>query len=271
MTGPTRSTNAKAEPGFRCWLQQLDSEAKKLPRAQSWLEYPVFMFARHPRLQPKRIKTGARMSELIHESGFNTFNKVVGNWEKRISEHSKTCRAIQGLTPGQRKQLAALVFDIECEFEEFSDSKIKRSQWRKLASEAKSRQQTIQKKIDKAKAALKDLQKYAHDLHRFHGLSNIGDIASQCEERLDTPIPKRTFELSGEVCDSPVTFAMLKLYCFFREECRQTGDESEVRVALIRNNFWPEKYAPRVPFRPKYDGTESQGCDAVHTAVGRYY
>jgi hypothetical protein len=272
VKGPTRSKNTKAGPRFRCWLQQLDLEAKKLPRAQSWLEFPVFMFARYPLLQPKRLKTGDRKRRSLIETGFNTFNKVVGNWEKRISEHSEACRAIRGLTSGQRKQLAALVFDIECEFEEFADSKETRSKIRPLSSEAKRRQRTIQRKIEKTKAALEDLQKYAYDLHHFHGLSNIGDIASQCLERLKTPIPKRTFELSGEVGNSPVTFAMLKLYCFFREECRQTGDESEVRVALIRNEFWvEERYAKRVLVRHEYNGEQSQGCDTVHTAVGRYY
>jgi len=69
----------------------------------------------------------------------------------------------------------------------------------------------------------------------------------------------------------PTTFAMVQLYWLLRHGCGLTGDESEVRVALIRNFFWAPLGVPKVKFRPFYEEGESQGCSAVRQAVRRFH
>lgn len=69
----------------------------------------------------------------------------------------------------------------------------------------------------------------------------------------------------------PVASCMVQLYWFFRRGCRVSGNDSEVRVALIRNSFWTKLGESPVSFRPTYKSAESAGCPAVDAAVRRFH
>jgi hypothetical protein len=166
--------------------------------------------------------------------------------------------------------LAALVNDTVCELTDYTDRKEPLEHRRKLASEAARRRRMLGRKLANARASLKDLRNYAQCLDSLHGMQSIGDAARECLKRLNVPLRKRTFEPLGSSSDNPTAFGMVRLYWFFGHGCRLSGDESEVRVALIRNAFWREFGVETVPYRAKYEDAQSKGCEAVHVVVNRF-
>ncbi len=71
---------------------------------------------------------------------------------------------------------------------------------------------------------------------------------------------------------NPVAPCMVRLYWFFRHGCGISGDQSEVRVALLRNAFWKKFNISSVEYRNRFDreSAEPAGCPAVIEAVRRY-
>jgi len=64
----------------------------------------------------------------------------------------------------------------------------------------------------------------------------------------------------------PRQLGIVEFYWFFRNECRCSGREAKVRVAMIANAF----LASKLKYKPNYRDAESQGCSAVRVAVARY-
>lgn len=240
-------------------LAELDARAATLPRARSWLNYPYFMFARFPHLRP--LKNG------------KTFWQKLEEWENRIESDSKAARALADLNPDLRQQLAALLVDIIAELEMYR-KKISRPP-KTFVAEAERRKRMLLRKREKARRELENLRDYARNLDRLLA-GDDEEAARRCLEILsgigDFDHAAILEVLSGQhpVPDDPAVRGMVDLYWFFRQCCGLTGDEAEVRVALLRNTFWTKYGVAEVDYRPTYIAGESKGCQAVHEAVRRF-
>jgi hypothetical protein len=240
-------------------LADLDVRATTLPRARNWLNYPYFMFARYPHLRP--LMSG------------KTFWQRLGTWEHRIESDSKARRALADLEPELRKQLAAFCVDVISELEMHA-KKVSRPP-KTFAAEAKRRARMLKRKRERVRRELKNLLRYASSLDRLLA-GDDEEVARRCLEILggirDYSQIQTLEALRGPhpVPDDPIVRGMVDLYWFFRQYCKLTGDEAEVRVAILRNAFWTEYGASRVEYLPAYRTGESQGCSAVHEAVRRF-
>jgi hypothetical protein len=240
-------------------MADLDAQAATLPKARSWLTYPYFMFARYPHLRP--LKNGG------------TFWQKLEAWENRIESDSKAARALADLNPDLRQQLAALLVDIIAELEMYR-KKISRPP-KTFVAEAERRKRMLLRKREKARRELENLRSYARDLDRLLA-GDDEEAAGRCLEILagigdyDHASILKALRGAHPVPDDPTVRGMVDLYWFFRQCCGLTGDEAEVRVALLRNTFWAKYGVAEVDYRPAYIAGESKGCQAVHEAVRRF-
>jgi hypothetical protein len=183
---------------------------------------------------------------------------------------------LQGLTKEQQIQLAALMVDVASDLEKYRNRKQAQVWFRSLGREGPRRQRMLLRKVAKVRQALDDLHKYAESLDPSVG-SEYQQAADAALAQLSVLGGARPFEplldLSAElrgIAGDPTSFSMVQLYWFFRHECGLSGDESEVRVAVLRNELWHEYGVDRVAYRPRYEDAESRGCQAVHEAVRRF-
>lgn len=147
----------------------------------------------------------------------------------------------------------------------------------------------LHKKLMKARKAVEELKNYAQDSKEWSYSGSPSCVARQmlgtdyrnaankALKALDDkhfPTAQEHIEIESQSLASEnedvAVFGMVKLYWFFRHGCGLTGDESEVRVARLRNAFWTEHGVSTVPFRAEYFTGQSQGCEAVHVAVIRF-
>lgn len=263
------------------WLERLDQEARTLPKAMNWLEpYGPFMLIRYANLRPEPHPHDLRSTQTVDE------------WKSRIAGHTDTAFCLKGLNSEQRKQLSALLLDIETAFEN-NNIQRGRSKWaRQLSNEARRRTRVLDRKLLKARKAVESLMSYAKD----SGTGNSADLPSHAaRQTLGYPyrtaaaralralvVPSGVAPVMPDVDvyesltseyptpDAPEVFGMVKLYWLFRHECGLSGHESEVRVARLRNAFWIEYEVRPVKLRATYRAGESIGCNAVHAAVRRF-
>jgi hypothetical protein len=179
---------------------------------------------------------------------------------------------VDGLDDHQRKQLAALLLDTITALESYKTYRRSAKRVNKLAREPGG-VRTLNKKIEKAQAAVKELGDYARRLD----IQDVSIVADLCFKKLSvlligdtTPQFYNSIKAMYPTPKDPVGLCMVQLYWFFRHGCGLKGREAEVRVALLRNGFWKELGVYEVPFRPEYKTGESRGCDAVHEAVRRF-
>jgi hypothetical protein len=187
------------------------------------------------------------------------------------------------LSPQQRQQLSALLFDTSSAFEENEVDRRARHLRASLANEAQQRTRVLNRKLVAARKAVQRLYDYAGNLEGKEATLNearrmLGHpyacAASHALAALEVQgIPVEEYEsLKSQYStdDAPETFGMVCLYWFFRYGCGLTGDESELRVAWLRNAFWTEYGISKVRYRAKYKPGVSKGCDSVHVAVTRF-
>lgn len=254
------------------WLKNLDEKANTLTRAGSWLQpYGPFMLARYPNLRPEPIA-----------------EKLFAEWESRIANHSETTVCLDGLNSEQRKQLSALMIEIAESFELQAPDRRRSQLAQAVLREEKRRTNMLKRKLEKARKAVEALFSYAEDSESGHepvarshdARKIIGQpyaIAAANALR-DLQAVNRSVDVDfwksvKDECqplDHPESFAMVRLYWFFKHECGLTGDDSEVRTARLRNAFWTKRGGSKVDYRPEYEAAQSQGCDAVRAAVRRY-
>jgi hypothetical protein len=189
----------------------------------------------------------------------------------------ETQRALQGLDRPLRKQLAGLVLETYVELEKHFDEKEKKRRFPSL-----HRERVLLQKVARARQLLEELRNDAKHLctqtsnipHVQRAADSIRRLAEHYLEEtsniLDRFGPARSFEPLPRIAQNPTTFAMVKLYWFFRHGCRLSGHEAEVRTALIRNAFWKKFGIPPVEFFREYRPDQSMGCPAVHQAVLRF-
>jgi len=270
------------------WLQELDREAATLPRAANWLEYGPLMLARYANLRPQPIP-GNPHSQIACESGEKVAAQQFAEWESRIAKNTEAAGCLVGLSAELRKQLAALLLETMAELDD-QPALDRGSQFRRcLRKEAATRLRVLNRKLQKAQQELEGLLSYAQD----SGTGNALDVsihsarqmlghpfmvaASNALRDLDVkylPDSQEHIEIASESLrpenDDLEVFGMVRLYWFFRHGCSLSGDESEVRVARLRNVFWTECGVSAVTYRAKYIVGQSQGCEAVHVAVRRF-
>jgi hypothetical protein len=265
------------------WLRKLDVRARRLPRAANWLNYPLFMFARYPRLQPRVVIRSDRYVRSQVETGRETFNRVLATWEDRIRNHELARRVLEGLKATQSRQLVSLLFDTVVELEEHKAEADKRTRLRHLIEKGTSQGGKMQRLLVRASKSLEALDNAASWLAPEMGRQDFKSAAVHAKNAL-TPVTRhRTQEFwrnrrntiaellaSKPHSKNPTKDLMVELYWFFRYGCRLTGDEAEVRVALLRNAFWTDFNVPTVNYLPEYQTGESKGCSAVHEAVRRW-
>ena len=267
------------------WLKRLDAQAANLPRAA----YGPFMLARYPNLQPQPVP-GNVPSLLMCKSDERTARTQFAEWESRIAKNRKAAACLVDLSAELRKQLAALLLETIDDLE-MRTAADRSSQWkRQLCKEAPTRLRMLNKKLHKARQAVQELRNYAEDskgqnapdspLYRARRMLGQPYIiaAANAHQYLDIKYLSETQKLIELATDSlsvgsedVEVFGMVRLYWFFKHGCKLSGDESEVRVARLRNTFWTEYGVSAVTYRAKYIVGQSRGCGAVQAAVRRFH
>jgi hypothetical protein len=253
-------------------LADLDSKARQLPRATDWLVYPWFMFARYRHLRPRRTPDSSTQRDSHLRACAKAFNQTLARWKKKIASHPEARRALQNLSPELGRQLAALLVDVMANLE------MHRKKYppglKALTLEAPRRARMLKRKRSKVQQSLESWLSYAARLNPLLAYADL-DAGKRCLEILggvrerDYPALFESMRASQLVPEDPTVRAMVDLYWFFRYGCKLTGDESEVRVALLRNHFWTVHGVPKVEYLAEYRTGESMGCQAVHEAVRR--
>lgn len=258
------------------WLANLDNRARRLPKAEAWWAYDLFLFARYPRLQPGPDQ-GKRLDIALRAAGYKAQLQLLMHWKGKIASLPASERILRSLGSAKQIQLFALMADIASDFETFERRRNARDWSRSLGREGPRRQIVLLRKLDFARQSLKVLQQYASALDPSLAIEYV-EAATEALGRLTELGPIRRLEdllpLSrelSEIAESPATFAMVQMYWFFRSGCRCTGDESEVRVGLIRNDLWTSFGVSTVDILSEAQTGQSQGCQAVHEAVRRFH
>ena len=279
------------------WLQLHDEWAATLSPND---DLGPFLFTR-ARLEARRQQEPAQDSavsvdqseENVEENAFRrileayrkrrtaTIQETFAKWEAKIAAHAAARRAIDDLNPDLRHQLAAMVHDTVTAFEIYTERKEFVTRAKTLAAEGDRRGRKLGTKVQAAKSALVRLRDYASNLDPQIG-EPYSRTAAWCLAQLDplvAPLSSARWQeihagfkdsrKHHPVPDDPTSLNMVQLYWFFRHGCGVNGDESEVRAALIRNAFW-DRWVDPVTIVPRYTGSESVGCGAVHVAVHRF-
>jgi hypothetical protein len=204
------------------------------------------------------------------------FSSELSRGERLIQSSKYADRILRGLNADQSRQLAGLLLDL-AEAMEYYVSRGRSSQTaQRLAREADRRARKLSRKTSKLRGDLEGLRKYARRLHPLLGLryfraaDDCLDILSGLREDPFALEVSRSLKAEYRPLENPRQLAMVELYWFFRHECGRSGHESEVRVAMMLNEFLRSGGAGELKYSSTYDGIESQGCAAVRLAVSRY-
>ena len=193
--------------------------------------------------------------------------------EERLCRLRHSKRILRDLSGAQRKQLAGLVLDIEEALEH--DAILGRSSKtvRELGATGDRRLRVLSRRVIKICNELTELIKYTE---RLHPVLQLGyrRSAKRCLEILEKLKVDPSF---GEFWRSqipeyparknPKQLAYGQLYWFFHAECKCTGPESEVRAAVLSNEF----FGLAIKYIPAYRIDRSMGSSGVRQAVMRFH
>lgn len=246
------------------WLATLDGWVREWPRAECWTQpYDCFCLTRYPALRPLNDAAGKR-----------AYDRSLDRQESKIAAIPKAKRALNKLSPEQRRQLVSLICDLEAEVDVHTKSRIFRKDFRELLPPHAIRLQrsldTFKKRIRKALDTFSNITSgIPTPLGRDEILLELLTRVKQLEA-VELPITAKKLRSALEhdtyyrlFEKDPVTAAMVQLFWFFRHGCGLPVGESEVRVALIRNGLWPVDAV-------RFDSGRTEaarGCDAVRNAV----
>jgi hypothetical protein len=247
------------------WLEELDKRASELPAESVWFKDSELLFQRCRRF------IMARFPELPRLFPAQVLCDELSRGEKRIRSSDHAERILRDLKPGQRNQLAGLLLDVIEALEVYARHTHSSKSVSELAAERNRRKRMLLRKVSKIRRELERLVKYAEDINPLLSLEYV-HAAKRCLKSLanlegNSHDDEFYCSLRSEypTLEDPRQLGMVELYCFFRYECRCSGPDSEVRVAMLANDF----LASPLKYIPKYNGTESQGCPAVRIAVSR--
>ena len=268
---PSVAADQPSSDGPRNWLKEADKAACRKERYPDWWCFGISAFdvVRYPSLRPE--KPPAEDPERpVFEVAEILFERYLSKLETRLAK--ETPEVLAELTAEQRIQLAALVSDCEEKFNLYGIIKPVANAQMKIAREGERRVKMLRRKILKVLQGLTDLRDYARQmdsqygfeelparvrlcllaLEKFKSAQGLADEFAWCREQGEDPRKSRL-----PITD-PTTLCMVSLYWFFREECSLSGDESEVRVAVIRNIIWKELGVEHVAFVSAYNGYENK-------------
>lgn len=268
----TKGRSPAEPPRYFNWLENLDKTIGELPSQANWLDDSnvaaqrcrLFIMQRYPgvvRLFPDEVL----LAELSR-----------GLRLLRRSELSP--RILNRLNGPQLLQLAGLFLDVRQAVQDREGHQRSAKDLRKLAGEADRRIRNLSRKVLTIRRELDDLQVLADSLHPLLGLE-YSRAAKRClkvlkrleEDPSTAGETYRSLKSEYPVLEDPLQLGMVEFYWFFRHECRCSGHESEVRVAMIVNDFLISDGASKLSYKPTYTTGETQGCSAVRLAVQRYH
>jgi hypothetical protein len=274
----------KKEKGPINYLKCLDIDMRSYPPYSSWdasIE-PMFSFfvIRYPFLRPAHPPEDSierKLFDLEEELFWNDIQRWKNKLEKDLP------RIVDGLNAEQRIQLSSLAVSCVRDLAIFIIINPVNKSLLQIAKQGEVKIKMLRNKLKTAMRNLSDLQRYAFNLDEQYGFKELPTTVEKCLAMLgkfqfiqSIADDFRRCRESGEDLHSirneftdPSSKCMVRVYWFFRHECNIPGDESEVRVALIRNEYWGEWVEP-ISFRPEYQDAQSKGCEAVHTAVLRF-
>jgi hypothetical protein len=263
----TDRAGKKREGRYDNWLTAFDEAAQSLEPAQTFLDCSGLHLIRHPQLQP--IPPEDTYALRIFESNQKSFLHQIAMKQALFPP-----RATKGLTPAQSDQLAALVIDLEGDSEHFLRYGKDAAELRQILRGGETKQRKLTQQVKNARAALSRLRDLAAKVPPVLG-GPYRAAAERCLKDLDglfEPIPNQMWRERTQVqsVDDRTSFAVVPLYWFFRHECQLSGNESEVRAAMIRNQFLTPEGKPPLKYKPQYSDAETQGCTAVRQAVKRF-
>lgn len=249
------------------WLKWLDKKVRKFASGANWLQYPPLRFARC------RLFMMARFPDLPRPFPDSVLCDELSRGEKLIRDSDHAERILRDLKPGQRSQLAGLLLDVIDALEFYTRHRQSSKSVSKLAVEHKRRERMLLRKVSKIRRELERLLKYAEELDRLlsqeyvHAAKRCLKSLANLKENSHDEEFYRFLRSEYPTLEDPRQLGMVELYWFFRNECGCSGTDSEVRVAMLANDF----LASPLKYIPKYNGPESQGCPAVRIAVSRFH
>lgn len=271
------------------WLEWMDEQALALPPCTDWDNWygKFFLLARYPELRPAQhpddpdFGLASTVERLDEDESF--FYEALSEYEKQIESHEEANRALEGLSKEQRRQVAALLMDSLASFRVHKLDAGLVKEYKAKGRKAPTRQRKLKRRVDKALNELRKLHDYASQMDpEFRGhieemswtrrdIKWAAERSMKAVEAVRLPIPSSFNERLKFIkyIDNPKALNMVKFYWFFRHGCELSSNESQVRVALIRNAFW-EEWAKQVEYLPYYDSVDSQRCTAVRQAVSRF-
>lgn len=293
-------TTSRAAPGN--WLAWLDEHVQTVDPPTQWTNAPAFMLVRYPDLRPKRpwaegeanLK-GLSLARLTaaqeaYDEEHQDFWRDVSGQERKLAALKASRRVLTKLNSGQRQQLAALVSDSILSIIEYPKKMRLKRELQSLVKTAPAQVRKSKRKLHKIIQDAEDNRNYTRHIHpwlRPGRTQRAERILAAARGTLENSRPEAARNDSHDalnklaegpsfrkeidrLAQNPLEFEMVKLYWFFRHECKLPIGESEVRVAMIRNSFWTELGIEQVHFCDEYRGDEPIGCDAVRKAVERF-
>jgi hypothetical protein len=248
----------------------LDRRVKKLKDAESWAEDSVLAFQRCRRFLMTRFP------HLPHPFANEVVSQELSRREEQLQRSLHAKRILRDLNDAQRRQLAGLLLDIEEASQYHTRQKLTSKSVRRLAAEGDRRLHVLFRKTLKIRSELSELIEYAKGLHPVlrQGYLRAAERCLEILQELEKPSRRDNLSISEyyrsqkreyPALEDPKQLGIVQLYWFFHESGR-SGRDSEVRAAMIANEFLSLK----LKYIEKYSDAESMGSSAVRLAVSRY-
>jgi hypothetical protein len=248
----------------------VDTRVAELKDPEVWLEDSV--------LAPQRCRLFlmARFPHLTRPFSDDALSGELSRGEERLGRLRYAGRLLRGLNRTQRKQLVGLLLDIEEALKYYASYSRSSQSVSKLAAESPRRARMLFRKTKAARLGLEDLRAYAADLDPSLGLDHTR-AADRCLRVLAN---LREEHSAGEyfsmqkseysALKNPKQLGVVQLYWFFHSECKRSGPESEVRVAMVVNGFLATLIGRALKYVARYRIDRSKGSSAVRQAVMRF-
>ena len=172
----------------------------------------------------------------------------------------------------QSDQLAGLVIDLVGDKDMFRILSSEEKEWKQISKDGRKKQEKLTNYVLNARTALTKLRDLAVRASPSLGVP-YKSAAERCLRDLDTlyeRVPSPIESRHSRPTENPLSSSVVPLYWFFTEECGLSGNESEVRAAMIRNEFLTPPESAKLKYKAQYSNAESQGCSAVRLAVKRW-
>jgi hypothetical protein len=255
------------------WLQLVDKHAASLPKASAWCDYRFFYYARFPRLRPaptRQFKLGDYTF-----GGDHYFQQEIKDCQCRLESHPEAGMVLQRLSPSLKRQLAALVCDIENELDHYNEAYKTQFEALELAAREAER---LQPKLNKLTQSLWDeLAKYRDEVAKMP--EHIGrefriwvESCMRGMAQLRHERPPGHFRESKKYheAENPTDHHTAELYWFFKSPlgCGLAANEAQVRAGLIRKHFLSKWGAAAcIDIVLKQEKGRPKGCAVVRMAL----